>query len=162
MEIFFEERSSCSRVKLPSIIFLIATSCSLAWPGPTAFSFVWGQKLPCNNTKAGKSGLAMWDYTLCVTWDFLFHARLINLLARLINLQQVDYTRQLCIRSSHKSLTQLKSLKRHHRHGAMQQLTQCSRIIMICCHHPPKFFPPKCLDGWIRQSFRPPKFCAIR
>jgi len=108
------------------------------------------------------------ETTQCACPDnFLLHARVINLL------QQVDYTRQLC---RHESSIQLKSLTRHHQHSlvhgrcetiiAMEPrdnlITHCTLIIMICCHHLPKFFLPKCLDGWICQSFWPPKFCAIR
>jgi len=136
-------------VNLPSIIFLVATLCSLAWPDLTIFSFVWGRDFSISTQNRKK---AVWPretiQRMCLE-DFLLQCCLIN----------------LCIRGSHESSIQLKkfrSLNRHHRHGATWQLTQCALIIMIYCHHPPKFFLPKCLDGWIHQSFRPPKFCAIR
>jgi len=45
----------------------------------------------------------------------------------------------------------------NHHHGATRQLTQCS-LIMICCHHPPKFFRQNVWMGgstkvFDRQSF---------
>ena len=76
--------------------------------------------------------------------DFLLHSCLINLI------QQVDYTWQLCtcgIATNH--WFNWKSLNRHHRHGATQQLTQYTLIIMISCHHLPKFF---CQNVWMGES----------
>jgi len=139
-------------VKLPLII-LIATLCSLLSPDPTAFFFCVGQELPRLYTKVGKSDLATWDYTSWVLWGFPTSCSLNK---------SSPTSGQLCICCSHELSIQLKSLNRRHCHGATQQITQCTRIIMICCHHLPKFFLPKCLDGWIRQSFRPPKFCAMQ
>jgi len=75
-------------VKLPSIFFLIATLCSLMWPDLTAFSFCEGENFSIPTQKM------VWlrETIQCACCeDFLLHASLLNLL------QQLDYTRQLCI-----------------------------------------------------------------
>ena len=95
-------------VKLPSII-LIATLCSLASPDLTAFFFCVGVRITLSPHKSRKK--AVWP---CETTQFECCEDFL-LRARLINLQQVDYTRQLCIRCSHESSIQLKSLNRRHR-----------------------------------------------